>query len=131
MAVIERLDSLYSKLREQVKQKTADMDKSVVVGFTAAYALWVHENVEMKGAGKPRPSGIGVYWGPAGQAKFLEQPARELAPLLGKMVADGIKAGLSWVSAALRAGLRLQRESQLLVPVEYGNLKASAFTRVE
>lgn len=31
----------------------------------------------------------------------------------------------------IEAGLRLQRESMKIVPVDYGNLKASAFTRAE
>lgn len=44
----------------------------VEVGFHASYALYVHENMEMKLAGEPRPSGLGVYWGPHGQPKFLE-----------------------------------------------------------
>ena len=33
--------------------------------------------------------------------------------------------------ALLAAGLRLQRESQMLVPIDTGNLRASAFTRLE
>lgn len=52
----------------------------VLVGYTAFYAMYVHEMVEMKGKGKPRraPS-KGNYWDPAGrgQAKFLEAPARD------------------------------------------------------
>lgn len=43
----------------------------VEVGFTASYALFVHENMEMKLAGKKRPSGLGVYWGPHGTPHFL------------------------------------------------------------
>lgn len=42
------------------------------VGFSASYALAVHEKIDMKWAGKERRSGIGVYWGPHGEAKFLE-----------------------------------------------------------
>jgi len=52
----------------------------VFVGYTALYAMWVHENVEMKNRGKPRrPPHKGNYWDPAGigQAKFLEGPARD------------------------------------------------------
>lgn len=57
------------------------------VGYTAAYALWVHEKVAMKLRGQPRkpsPPHIGRYWDPQGraQAKFLEEPARRLAPQL-------------------------------------------------
>src|ERR1044072_1838716 len=55
----------------------------VTVGYTAAYAAYVHELVGMKLKGVPRPSGIGKYWDPAGaQAKFLEEPARRLGPSL-------------------------------------------------
>jgi hypothetical protein len=47
---------------------------SAEVGFGAAYALYIHENMEQKLKGEPRPSGLGVYWGPSGQPKFLEAP---------------------------------------------------------
>lgn len=49
----------------------------VEVGFSAAYALYVHENMEQKLKGEPRPSGLGVYWGPHGEPKFLENALRE------------------------------------------------------
>lgn len=55
----------------------------VNVGYTAYYAMYVHENVEMKGKGLPRKApSKGNYWDPAGrgQAKFLEEPARRLRP---------------------------------------------------
>lgn len=48
------------------------------VGYTASYAVYVHENMEQKLKGKPRPSGLGVYWGPAGGPKFLERAVIEL-----------------------------------------------------
>lgn len=50
-------------------------DTRVIVGYTAAYAIFVHENVEMKGKGKPRQApSKGNYWDPVGrgQSKFLE-----------------------------------------------------------
>lgn len=43
----------------------------VEIGFTAEYAPYVHENLEMKLVGLPRPSGKGVYWGPQGEPRFL------------------------------------------------------------
>jgi hypothetical protein len=46
------------------------------VGFTAEYALWVHENMEEKLRGEPRPSGLGDYWNP-GESKFLEKAVNE------------------------------------------------------
>jgi hypothetical protein len=47
------------------------------VGYTASYATYVHENLEMKWRGKPRRSGIGEYWGPHGESKFLEKAFNE------------------------------------------------------
>jgi len=54
---------------------------AVTVGYTAAYAVYVHENVEMKLKGEPRnPPHKGRYWDPQGrgQSKFLEEPVRRL-----------------------------------------------------
>lgn len=106
----------------------------VLVGYTAKYALFIHENMEPKtlGKGVPRPSGLGEYWGPSQYGpKFLEGPLREFAKELRDIVATAIKNGATLLQGVLLAGLRLQRESQLRVPVEYGFLKASAFTRPE
>ena len=45
---------------------------TATVFYRAEYALWVHESIEMKLEGQPRPSGLGTYWSPNGEAKFLE-----------------------------------------------------------
>ena len=105
----------------------------VRVGFQAPGAWRLHENIEMAGAGKPRPSGIGVYWGPRGQAKFLESAARELDNdgTLAEIVKEALKQRKTLAQALLLGGLRVQREAQKRVPVEYGTLKNSAFTVVE
>lgn len=60
----------------------------VSVGYTAFYALYVHEAVAMKLKGVPRASGRGLHWDPQGraQAKFLEEPARRMAPELRKII---------------------------------------------
>lgn len=58
---------------------------SVRVGYTSAYAPFVHEKVDMKLKGQKRPApSKGRYWDPQGraQAKFLEEPARRMAPEL-------------------------------------------------
>lgn len=54
-------------------RKSQDNPNTVVVGYSSSYAIFVHENIEMILKGKPRPSGLGVYWGPKGEAKFLER----------------------------------------------------------
>lgn len=64
------------------------------VGYTAFYALFVHELVEMKLKGQPRPGGRGRFWDPQGkaQAKFLETPMRTEKDKLRQFIRDGIKA---------------------------------------
>jgi len=68
------------------------MKTVVEVGYTAGYALYVHEAVGMKLKGLPRTGkgAHGSYWDPQGQgqAKFLEEPARRLQPEIRKIVAD-------------------------------------------
>lgn len=60
----------------------------VSVGYTASYAMFVHEKVGMKLKGQPRPGGRGRYWDPQGraQAKFIEEPSRRLAPELVRII---------------------------------------------
>jgi hypothetical protein len=94
-----------------------DAEPSVVVGYTQHYAIYVHENLHAHH--------------PVGQAKYLEQPAREMAPQLGQLVTRAVRGGSTLAQAMLVAGLRLQRESILLVPVDTGALRASAFTELE
>ena len=68
----------YGNLRGSAfTRKTPESELVVEVGYGADYAVYVHENLEQVLKGKPRPSGIGVYWGPEGEPKFLENAARE------------------------------------------------------
>lgn len=117
MAIIQNLERLYTKLRAKVAESIKGDDGVVVVGYTAAYAIHVHENLQA--------------YHRVGQAKFLEQPARELGPEMAGDVRRIMKQGKTLTTALLVAGLRLQRESQKLVPIDTGALRASAFTRVE
>lgn len=102
----------------------------VAVGFAAKYALFVHEMKRGTLELRPRPHGRGYYWDPQGMAapKFLETPLRQLSPELKKMISDACKTGMPLEQALLLAGMRLQRESMLMVPVDTGYLKNSAFT---
>ena len=68
---------------------------SIDVGFSADYAWYVHENLEQKLKGKPRPSRLGVYWGPAGQPKYLESSLNELRSQLAPDVAGEVRSGLN------------------------------------
>jgi hypothetical protein len=129
MGRVENIENLRKKLTKAMERGG---DCAVLVGYTAQYAIYVHEMLEMVHPGEPRASGKGEYWGPGFYGpKFLEGPARQYTKELAQIVRDAARSGLSLCKSLLLAGLRLQRESQLRVPVEYGNLRASAFTRVE
>lgn len=129
---IRGLDKLVQQLRDRAARASTETRAEVTVGYNAAYAIWVHENLEMKHSGEPRPSGLGVYWGPSLTGpKFLENPARELRKELADIILQAVQNKVPLPKALLLAGLRLQADSQRRVPVEYGNLRGSAFTRLE
>lgn len=82
------------KASAYTRQKGTGVMTVVEVGYTAAYALEVHENVAMRGRGHPRQApSKGNYWDPKGrgQAKFLEEPLRRLQPVLSKLIRDKMK----------------------------------------
>lgn len=125
--------ALLLQLKNLEREAEEGENLSIAVGYEAEYAMWVHELVDMVLQGEPRPSGKGVYWGPSGQAKFLEEPARrlrrEMADIIVKsMSTDRRRGDLEY--AMLLAARYLLRESQKLVPVEYGDLKKSGFATV-
>lgn len=63
----------YGNLRGSAYTRRAmDNSLAVEIGFSANYALFVHEQLEVKHAGEPRPSGLGTFWGPHGEPKYLE-----------------------------------------------------------
>lgn len=135
MAKVEDVGKVVATIQNRVQKMLGGVTgPSVIVGYTANYAIHVHENLEMKWQGLPRrkPS-KGFYWDPQGRgkSKFLEDPARRLEKVIGEIVREALKQGLSLAKGLLMAGMRLQRESMLEVPVDTGNLKASAFTRQE
>lgn len=115
MATVEGTNAILANLNELIERYNEEF--SVVVGYTAEYAIFVHEDLTAN-----HPNG--------GQAKYLEEPARERHDELMGIVVTGLKRGLSLEQAILMAGLALQGWSQKLVPVDTGNLRASAFTEI-
>lgn len=114
MAKVERVDKVVAALRKRARGLSSP---SVTVSYSQAYAVYVHEDLQA--------------FHPVGQAKFLEQPARELAPELARIVVTAMRRGVSLAQSLLLAGLRLQRESQQRCPVDTGALRASAATRLD
>jgi hypothetical protein len=125
MAVVERVHEVRRALAKRLAKAQRENGTAAVVGYTAEYAVYVHENLE------PAPDAKATARG-AGQGKFLETPAREKGHEIGKVASQALRRGLPLEMALYRAGLRLQAISQdQYVPVDLGNLKASAFTRIE
>ncbi len=152
---VQNLTRLLAKLKAKVAEAESVGKTSVIVGFTAAYAAAVHENIEMSWKGlsrdprirrieaggdpaksRPRPrkrEPKGRFWDPQGrgQAKFLEEPARTMTAVFSQIVVQAMRAGKTFGQALLLVGLRIQREAMLRTPIDTGNLRASAFCRYE
>lgn len=124
--------NLVAKLKALEAASRRNDRVSVVVGYTGANALALHEMTPVN-RGKPRRSGKGVYWGPSlygGQ--FLLGPARQFAPDVAGIVRRALKRSTGDLLLALHAGgLKVQRESVKRAPREYGDLVRSAFTEKE
>ena len=117
MPAITNIKRLKTKLERLQNKYVGSETPSVVVGYTANYAIYVHERPARHAPGK--------------QMKFLEQPARQLSGELGNIITTAIEGGSKLLPALYLAGSRLQRESQEIVPIDLGNLKGSAFTAKE
>ena len=130
---VENLKGLLKALYDQGKLRQIEKGPrvSVRVGYTAKYAVYVHEMTPLDPHwGRPRRKPHkGEYWDPPGrgQPKFLEKPARDLHNdgTLAKVVEETVKDGGTVNDGLIRAGLRIARVSQRMVPVDLGNLKAS------
>lgn len=119
MAKVQGLQNVVAKLRALAAKSRKDDDVSVSVGYATRYATRVHEDLKA--------------FHPHGVAKYLERPARELANdgTLAGIVLQARRRGQTTATGLLLAGLRLQRESQLIVPVDTGALRNSAHTRLD
>lgn len=117
---IEGLTKLVEQLRAKAAASRKDDDASVSVGYTQQYALFVHEDLTAK-----HKEGT--------QAKYLEQPARQMSSdgTMSDIFLRARRAGRTTAEALLLCGLAVQRESQILCPVDTGALRASAFTRLD
>lgn len=132
--IMARVDAskVIAMLKLKLKKAEADDKAKVAVGFTAAYALYVHEMIGPTYVTKQlrRKNKQGHIPWQVGGPKFLEGPFRRLQKELVTIISKAYKAGATLRDALMLAGLRLQRESQLACPVDTGNLKNSAFTRI-
>lgn len=89
----------------------------VVVGYTAPYAIYVHEDLQAHHTN--------------GQAKFLSEPLEVMRYELGLLVLRRFKETRQLEPGLWEAGRLLLTESRSLVPVDTGFLFDSGFVRVE
>lgn len=106
-------------IRLQYKRRgSAARSWRATVGYSAPYALFVHENLECN-----HPNG--------GQAKFIEQPLRAKRAEMGAIVRKVMRRKDGTLKeAVLQSAQFLLAESQKLVPVDTGFLKASGYATV-
>lgn len=82
-------------LNSAFRQVEKDGDRIVgTAGYTAAYALAVHE-AKGKLAGKPRPleggRAQGVFWGPGGEPHFLKKGFQKAKPQIDSIFTGAMK----------------------------------------
>lgn len=83
----------------------------VDVQYTAPYAVYVHENLQS--------------YHSVGQAKFLEQPFRQLLSQMKQIIRNKLLNNRSLEEGLKAAGDLLLKVSQPLVPVDTGYLKST------
>ena len=107
-------DSLQIQLSRREKRGKGG---TVAVGYTAKYAMIVHENVGAQ------------FKTPGTQAKFLEEPFRVNRDRYMEIILKTVKSGGNFFSGVMLAALTLQRDSQRICPIDTGHLRASAYTK--
>lgn len=114
------------------KRKQYERFPDVRIVFSAPQARKIHESVEMKWRGRLRPVKLGgVYWGPSGEAKFLEKAARQADKngQFRRIVQRTLKGGGTLRKAAINASLYVLYEARVRVPVITGKLRDSGVVR--
>lgn len=111
--MVEGFQRVVSRLKSLTDLAALAKGKSVVVGFAAPYAVYVHENLEAHHTN--------------GQAKFL---SRAMSESDGSVARKAMKHGVSLIDSLELEGMAIQARAQEYCPVLTGNLRGSAFTEV-
>jgi hypothetical protein len=106
---------LMGKFRDRHGRYGKD-DQHVSVGYSAPYAVWVHE--------------IRTAYHPVGRAGFLLDVMRETFGDLKRIVTRMTKQGHTLLRARVAAATALLLESRKNCPVDTGFLRDSAFVKV-
>lgn len=114
---IDGMQKFDGVMKQLIDKYTSD-NEDVIVGYTQRYAVYVHE--DMKARHKEGKT-----------AKYLEKAVKIVQPLINGILLQVMNAGKSVTQGMLLVGLRIQRESMLIVPIDTGALRASAYTARE
>lgn len=119
-AEIDGGPELIARIRAINEKTKKDFQKRVEIGYSAYYAIYVHEDLSMN-----HPNG--------GEAKFLEKAIRKISKMgeLGRIVKRKLEQGLTIGEALLAVGLRIIEVSNEIVPVDTGFLRDSSFVTVK
>ncbi len=107
-----KLEKVLTELRKR-RRTEEDQLSEVKVGYSAPYALAVHERLNV--------------FHKVGQAKFLEQPIRTEKDKMAEIIRSRLRARVSLKEAHLDAAKHLLKVSFPLVPVDTGRLLGSWF----
>ncbi len=110
-----KLENILTEISERRAKAGKDSKSQVVVGYSAEYAVPVHERMDLKHTN--------------GQAKFLEQPLRTEKQAMADIIRKALQGRKTLAEAQMLAAQYLLKKSQELVPVDTGALKASGFVR--
>lgn len=110
------INSLERKIK-RAKQGTVDGKAVASVGYLAYYAIYVHWNLEA--------------FHPNGRALFLTEPYDKIKDKAPARMTRLMKRGASLPQALITICYSLQTASQKIVPFKTGELKASAYTKLE
>ena len=114
-AVVLNLDKIIAAL--QARSLKGKKRLELEVGYSAPHAVYVHEDLSAN-----HPNG--------GQAKYLEQPARQMRNRMAGIIRRSVLAKNGLEEGMIRAGQALLAASRPLVPVDTGELRDSGFVRV-
>lgn len=109
------LDRVLTELRKRRSRTVGDGFAETKVGYTAPYALAVHERLDLHH--------------PIGQAKFLEQPMRTEEKVMSDIIRSRLRARERLKQAQLAAARHLIRVSLQLTPIDTGRLRDSWFIK--
>lgn len=132
MTSVLRIKALQDSVEKAKKKYAPNNEKiEVLVGYTANYAIYVHEiPPTKKQAEKMGSKRTAKHTGNHGKAqwKFLETPARQNRTAYANIIKENLANGRPLLESLYLAGNELQKDSQRIVPIDTGNLRASAFT---